>query len=229
MSTHPQEGNSPDGTRGWMRRLVVLEDEPLVLALVTKTLQEGGFHVEPCQDAVAAKKLVDDLDPDGVLIDINLGKGLNGLQFGEWLTNTHPHVAQIYLTGISDPRVWSLGQGKSSLKDVESRTYLSKDKITNADELRFCVDTALQDDAHPRLIQYRANETLSVLSKSELEILSYAAEGLTNSAIAAKRGTTVRTVEQQLQSVYKALNLELGPDLNPRVQAVRIYLKVSGV
>jgi DNA-binding NarL/FixJ family response regulator len=229
MSAQSQERNSAGDATDFPRRIVVLEDESLVAALLTQTLQDGGFQVVSCHDAVSAKKAVQDLDPDGVLIDINLGEGPNGLQFGEWLTRTHPHIAQIYLTGISDPRVWSLGQGKASLKVIEDRTYLSKDKITNAQELRSCVDAALQDDAKQRLSQYRIDETLTKLSKSELEILSLAAEGLSNAAIATKRGTTTRTVEQQLQAVYKALKLEITSETNPRVQAVRIYLKASGV
>lgn len=229
MSAQSQEWLPAGDSREFPRRIIVLEDEALVAALLTQTLQDGGFHVVACNDAVSAKKAVVDLDPDGVLIDINLGEGPNGLQFGEWLTRTHPHIAQIYLTGISDPRVWLLGQGKASLKVIEDRIYLSKDKITNAQELRSCVDAALQDDAKNRLSQYRIDETLSKLSKSELEILSLAAEGLSNSAIASQRGTATRTVEQQLQAVYKALNLEITPDTNPRVQAVRIYLKASGV
>lgn len=217
-----------DVSPSWPRRLVVLEDEPLVATLLKEILQEGGFHVVSCQDAVSAKRLVQESDPDGVLIDINLGEGLNGIQFGEWLSLSHPDVAQIYLTGISDPRVWSLSEGKERTKNLEDRTFISKDKITDTGELLACVDAALQGDSQQRLRNFRNDEVLASLSKSELEILKLTAEGLTNSAIAKRRGTTLRTVEQQLQAVYKALKLDLGPDTNARVQAVRIYLKASG-
>lgn len=228
MNANSDPASAVVASPSWLRRLVVLEDEPLVAALLREILQEGGFHVVSCQDAVSAKLLVEQSDPDGVLIDINLGAGLNGIQFGEWLSLSHPDVAQIYLTGISDPRVWSLSEGKEKNKSLEDRTFISKDKITEAGELLACVDAALQGDFPQRLRNFRNSEVLASLSKSELEILKLTAEGLTNSAIANRRGTTLRTVEQQLQAVYKALKLDLNPDTNARVQAVRIYLKASG-
>lgn len=227
-SVTPADLQNDTNPAGWTRRLVVLEDEPLVATLLQETLRSAGFFVVSCGDAVSAKHLVEAIDPDGVLIDINLGQGLNGIQFGEWLSLTHPEVAQIYLTGISDPRVWSLSRGQGGDQGFEDRTFLAKDKITNSKELLACVDSALQGGIQNRLNVFRNEEALGSLSRSELETLKLTAEGLTNAAIAKRRGTTMRTVEQHLQAVYKALKLELDSDLNPRVQAVRIFLKATG-
>lgn len=228
MAAQMQSKQNVKGSPGWRRSLLILEDEPLVATLLQQILQEGGFQVLACQDAVSAKRLVEQSDPDGVLIDINLGEGLNGIQFGEWLSLTHPEVTQIYLTGISDPRLWSSSGDKGHRISLEDRTFISKDKVTETATLLACVDAALQGNAQQRLRNFRNEEVLNSLSQAELEILKLTAEGLTNAAIAKQRGTTLRTVEQQLQAVYKALKLDLDPDTNARVQAVRIYLKASG-
>jgi len=214
---------------GWQRRLLVVEDEGFLASLLTRALQESGFESISCAEAIAAKRLVEEFDPDAVLVDINLGTGPNGLQFGEWLRKAHPDVVQIYLTGTTDPRVWQEFADAHDPKSFANCTFLSKDKLVDSSNLIDCINSALSDNNPPELSAYQADQLLGGLTKAQVEILKLAAEGFSNASIARQRGTALRTVEQQLQAVYARIGTDQSGEMNPRVQAVKTFMRASGV
>lgn len=206
--------------------MIVVEDEPLIATLISKVLSDAGYQVTCCSNAVAAKREVGIVDPDGVLIDINLGAGPNGLQFGEWLHAAHPEVVQIYLTGTSDPRIW--GDLGAIRKWFKKCTFLSKDKIAESNHLLSAIADALAGRKSSDKAEFANEPLLDALTRSELEVLRLAASGLTNAAIAAARSCSLRTVEQHLQAVYRALGVADSDSRNARVDSVRIFLQATG-
>jgi len=209
----------------WRRRILVVEDEPLVSSLLCEALTTAHFDAHACADAVSARAAVDEVDPDAALIDIQLGTGPTGIHFGQWLHACHPQVAQIYLTRHVDPKA----SGLEAWDVPEGSTFLAKDRITRVDSLILAIEGALQQSADPTRHDLDNRSMLSQLTSTQREILRLAAAGLTNAAIAALRGTTERTVEQRMQAVYEALGVSMASDMNPRVQATRIFFESGGV
>ena len=64
----------------------------------------------------------------------------------------------------------------------------------------------------------RSADRLAVLSPAERAIARAVAEGLTNRAIAERRGRTERTIANQIHAIYKKLGIEA------RVELVRLVL-----
>lgn len=211
----------------WQRSLLVLEDEPLIGTLVTSVLANQGFRAATCRTAVEAKKFVESHDPDGVLIDINLGPGPNGLQFGEWLHMEHPDIVQVYLTATQDPRIWG-AQPKGHKHWLNSCTFLAKDKLGEAESLIAAINQAFAEQPSETFAAGFLNSPLRDLSRSELDVLRLAALGFTNAAIANKRNSSLRTVEQQLQAAYRRLGVADSAEKNARVEAVRVFLQAYG-
>ena len=56
-----------------MRRVLVVEDQPLMRALVGDTLTHAGFVVHTAGSAVEALTEFDGFDPDLLVTDIDLG------------------------------------------------------------------------------------------------------------------------------------------------------------
>lgn len=209
----------------WHRRLLVVEDEPLVASLVCDVLRRSGFDTLVCPNSAAAVAAVDGFDPDAALLDIHLGSGPSGLQLGQLLHRTHPHIGLVFLTKYQDPRLAS----RSGWGVPEGSAFLSKDRITDATLLRDAVESVLSTSA-PKLRDDRTvGGPLAALTETQLEILRLAALGLTNAAIAKRRNITERSVEQRLQSVYQALGITISADLNPRVEAIRRYIGAVGI
>ena len=90
--------------------ILAVEDEPAVLAVLTRVLQEQGYRVESCTDpctaATRATALGDSLDL--LLADVGM-PSLNGAQLAAAVQTACPHVGVIYLTGYPEARLRQMG------------------------------------------------------------------------------------------------------------------------
>jgi CheY-like chemotaxis protein len=80
--------------------ILVVEDEALVRMDAAVFLREGGYFVREAANASDAinwlqSKPVVDL----IFTDINLGKGMNGVELAEWAMTHHPSIAVLVTTG----------------------------------------------------------------------------------------------------------------------------------
>jgi DNA-binding NarL/FixJ family response regulator len=206
------------------RRLLIVEDERLVAFMLRDVLMRADFEVEVSHSAREAIELVDGFDPDGALIDVHLGTGVNGLQLGRRLSVTHPNLRLIFLSrfGVPDDARFDEGLPPAS-------SFISKDLVDDPTHLVTIVEQALRDTRFREVIQSSAALPMSSLTTVQLEVLRLAATGLTNQAIAERQGTTVRNVEQRLARVYETLSIVLRGETNPRVEAIRQYIGAFGM
>lgn len=72
-------------------------------------------------------------------------------------------------------------------------------------------------------------DELAALTRKQREVLHLMAMGYSNAEIARQRGVTVSGVEQAVTAIFKAMSLEVGNHLAPRVEAVRRYISAVGV
>jgi DNA-binding NtrC family response regulator len=90
-----------------MHRILLVDDEQVVLNVVSMMLELEGYLVEARGDGVAAL-LTFNADPTGfdLVITDHLMNGLSGLQLAEKIFQVRPEILIILLTG-GDPRVES--------------------------------------------------------------------------------------------------------------------------
>ena len=208
----------------WARRLLLVEDEPLLASLMVEVLRGVGFEVTHASTAVEARSLIDDLDPDAALIDVHLGPGPSGLHLGHVLARTHPHVGLLLLSRFADLSA----AGLDGFALPPGSVFIPKDRIVDTDVLLGAVDAVLAGRPGPAAADHVLGP-LEGLTRAQLAVLRLAASGLSNAAIATRRGTSERSVEQHLQAVDAALGIELGGEVNPRVEAARRYIEVAGL
>lgn len=206
------------------RRVLVLEDEPLLRDLLAKTLEANDFLVTTAANAADAKRAIKTADPDAILVDIELGPGPTGLDFAEVVTRQRPDIGVVFLTNLPDPRFSPSGQ-KSVAKN---QAYIRKTAIESGSELVDALEAVLRDRVTK---DYRhdlaSNRPLAELSQRQIETLQLVADGKTNSQIANLRGTSVRAVESMLSRIFEALKIDQKSS-NPRVEAVAKYHKLKG-
>ena len=68
---------------------------------------------------------------------------------------------------------------------------------------------------------------LGALTRTQAEILAMIAQGFTNSRIADLRGIDKKTVEMHVKNIYKALQIEVTADQNPRVLAALRFAEAT--
>jgi len=208
----------------WTRRVLLVEDEPLLASLMGQVLIDSGFVVEVCTTESEGRRAVRTFDPDAALIDVHLGTGPFGLALAHVLSRTHPHVGILLLSRFEDLSAAGLGDDALPAGSI----FLPKDRLTDRDALLRAVESALRGTADlPSSLG--ADARLAMLTRTQLAVLRLAALGLTNTAIAERRETTSKNVEQRLRSVYETLGIPADGDVNPRVEAVRRYVAAAGL
>lgn len=202
-----------------LRHVLVVENEPLMRDLLAKAVEGAGFVVTTAANAADAMRSVKVMDPDAMVIDIELGPGPNGFDLAEAVTVLSPEVGVVFLTNLPDPRFG----GKDAATVKKNQAYLRKTAINTGAELVEAIEAVLRDRVTK---QYRhdlaSNRPFSALSQRQINTLQLVAEGKTNAQIAALRGTTVRAVEGMLTRIFEVLEID-PKGSNPRVEATARY------
>lgn len=206
------------------RRVLIVDDDPLVATLVESLLSARGFATSSCGDATTARQRVAEFDPDLVILDVNLGGGPTGLQLGYVLARLHPELALMYLTRYPTAVI----ADRAMAEHARHHAVLSKDDVHDADVLIAGVEDALRGRRRGAELDVARDEQMSSLTRTQWEVLGLVADGLTNSAIAERRNTSERAVEKQLRQIYEILALQSGREVNARVLAALRYRNSMG-
>ncbi len=210
--------SSPTSFTPAPRRVLVVEDEPLIRSLTLSLLANAGFEplgVETAADAIVGLR---DFDPDALLVDLDLGEGPGGAEVLAYADRYAPWTALVVLTNAPSPEV----AGVDSRLIPARAAYLHKRTLGNAALLLETLEAVLRDQK-PRRDDTASTGPLSALSRDQLEVLRLIAAGLSNAEIAARRGTSSHGVEQIVQRLILRLNVEKGSANNPRVQLAKLY------
>ncbi|MFC1925963.1 response regulator, partial [Chloroflexota bacterium] len=95
------EGESKENLDiGSGKTILVIEDEPSILKLCSKTLTSVGFEVDIAANGRVAQGKVEEKSYALFLIDIRIPE-MNGMEFFRWLGSSHPDMAGrvIFTTG----------------------------------------------------------------------------------------------------------------------------------
>ena len=207
------------------RRLLVVEDEPLMASLLAQALSSAGFEVETASDVLEARTAIRNFDPDGVLLDVSLGDGPSGLDLAHVLHAQRPDIAIVVLTKYPDPR--SAGV---SVDDLPPNCgFLRKDMVKDTDYLLEAINAVLTD--RPRDVRHDldADKPLGALSAKHIDVLRLMATGYTNDHIAQMKGASQSTVERWTAEIFRGLGIDTKGHVNPRVEAVRRFIAAAGI
>lgn len=94
-------------------RILVVDDEPMVLDYLKEFLEGKGYVVTTASSGPEALKVVESKRPHLVLLDI-LMPGMNGLEALPRILEIDPTIGVIMLTGIDDYRVVKKAIGKGA-------------------------------------------------------------------------------------------------------------------
>ena len=108
--------------------VLLVEDEPLIVAVVEDALQEAGFAVTVAADGEEAQAaLLSGLPFQGLLVDINLPGSLSGWDLARMARTQLPQIAVVYATGHGEQEWPAEGVPNSALV---SKPYAPAQAIT---------------------------------------------------------------------------------------------------
>lgn len=214
-------------------RVVIAEDSVLLREGMAHLLDEAGFEV--VGQAGNADELilkVRSYHPDVAVIDIRMpptqtDEGLRAAkQIRQELPTTGVLVLSAYLESEYALELLS--------ESAEGVGYLLKDRVADVEQFLSAVrrvgegGSALDPEIVSRLVgRRRQHDPIADLTPREREVLSLMAEGLSNSAVAARLVVTERAVEKHVTSIFAKLRLPASPEQHRRVLAVLAFLRAD--
>ncbi|MEN9288060.1 MAG: hypothetical protein RLZ88_730 [Actinomycetota bacterium] len=206
------------------RQIVVVENEALLRDLLAKALEHEGFSVTTAANASDARRAIAAVDPDALVVDIELGPGPSGFDLVESLESEDADLAIVFLTNLPDPRF----AGRDGLAVRKNIGYLRKSQLIDSGELVSTLEAVLKERASSEhRHDLAAGRPLGNLSRKQIGVLKMVSEGMTNSQIAEYRGTTIRAVEGIISRIFDGLGINPTAEGNARVEASRRYLQAT--
>lgn len=212
-------------------RVVIADDAVLVREGIAALLRSSGVEVvAQAGDADELLRAVRRHRPDVAVVDIKMPPTLTdeGLVAAQRIRRDEPDVGVLVLSQYLEATY--------AMRLVEEHPekvgYLLKERVFSGEVLLDALQR-LQDGetvVDPTIVSMlfgrrRRVDPLAVLSPREREVLSLVAEGLSNSAIAARLVVTERTVEAHVTQVFAKLRLPQSAEAHRRVLAVLTYLR----
>ena len=224
---------SPEQAQGEAARIrVVLADDSVLLREgIASLLEKAGFEIVG-QSGTAEDLLlkVRSYKPDVAIVDIKMPPTQTdeGLRAAKEIREKHPDTAVLVLSQYVEE-----GYALELLQDsAEGVGYLLKDRVYDLADFVAAVKrvaeggSALDPTVVSQLVgRRRSDDPLAQLTAREREVLELMAEGLSNSAIAARVFLTERGVEKHVTGIFQKLRLPVAADTHRRVLAVVAFLQ----
>jgi len=212
-------------------RIAVVEDEALLRDLLRSALgQYAGIDViGDYPTATEALERIPKLAIDVVVLDIELGSDMNGIELGIRLRRMMSNIGVLILSNHADPQLLS-----SLPNDVIGGwSYLLKRSVTNVSSLTRAIQGAASgllvfDPELTRQTRPRKAGPTAALSPRQREILGLIAEGNSNGAIAERLVLSERSIENHISRIYTALGIDATDrSVHARVRAVIAFMHDS--
>ena len=200
-----------------MIRVVLVDDHELFRAGVRNELSGLVDVVGEAGSVAEATRLIRDLDPDVVLLDVHLPDG-GGEAVIAAVAQERPAVRFLALS-VSDA-----AEDVIAVIRAGARGYVTK--TISRDELADAIRRVAEGDAvfSPRLAGFvldafrsgepmGADEELETLTPREREVLQLIARGYMYKEIAARLSLSVKTIEAHVSSVLRKLQLSTRHEL----------------
>lgn len=202
-------------------RIMMVDDHPVVRAGL-RALLEADEGLEVVAEVGSGDEALRELDelahgpagaPDLVLMDLNLGDGIGGIETTRRLRSSHPGVQVLAVTTFDAEAdiVGALEAGATGYVLKDSPTEALIDAVSEAAAGR----SALSPEVQQRLVRRMTNPHTAV-SPREGEILEALATGATNREVAKRLFISESTVKTHLVHLYGKLGVD------SRTAAIRV-------
>lgn len=209
-----------------MPKLLIVENDAFAGNFMSKSLSDAGFsNILVADTAVHAMRIFREINPDAVLIDIELGTGPNGIDLARAFRKVNDIVGVVFLTSIVDPRLIDL----KGAEIPNSSIYLSKSLVSGLTEIAASLHESIvigKNKSDGFVVKHKNGST--ELTNGQCELIRLIAQGLSNKEIAKSKFVTVKSVENSIARLAKKLEFKDENTNSQRVLIARRYYQLIG-
>ena len=207
-------------------KLLIVEDDKILLTMMSHALTAEGFNVLAANDAQSAMQYFDKARPDVVILDIDLGAGPSGIDLANKMRQISGRIAIVFCTSFKDMRFIQGDYLKYPLHTV----VLKKADVVNIEKFSNAINEAVEliresDESKPDNLHEKYYKDLTAL---EIELLTLIAGGHSNKQVAAEKGISLKSCENAIARLAKKLEIPAAEQSNQRVLLTRKYMELSG-
>ncbi len=186
-------------------RILIVEDEPVIAENLAHYLNNYDFSVcGIAYDDEEAKMFLENSAPDAVILDINLGSQMDGIDIARLINKTCP-LPFVFLTSYADRETIE------KAKLVKPWGYIVKpfNEKTVLATLEIAISNFAQSNnkGQPDLSMAKINKhLLGSLSDREFDVLQLIYTGKTNQQIAEELFVSINTIKKHINSAYLKLD-----------------------
>lgn len=198
-------------------RILIADDDVTNREILVGSLEKAGYETLEASSGAEALEAVEQNHPDLVLLDVAMPPP-DGIQVCKSLKSRQETVdiPIIFITSRSEPRDVERAFAAGGSDYVVKPFYLNEVKARISVHLQLYRTRRALEEPYQRLLHAR-------LSKREIEILRYLADGLSSRAIARALHVSVRTVDNHRARVLQKLGAEGAADLTRLAVYVAIF------
>lgn len=196
-------------------RVGILDDDQFSRSMIASMLDSFGYTTARSATAQEALALVDSFDPHVMLLDLDLGTHITGLDVMNAIRKRSPWVAIVILSSHRSPQ---LVAGKDAVipDDV---VQLVKNDVLTAEAIDDAIRAAISGE---RYVLAPQGDIVQVTA-DQADVLRMIALGYSNQQIADARGTRIRAAEAMVKRTLDALGVADSEGDNGRITAVKMY------
>ncbi|WP_026672382.1 response regulator [Alkalihalobacterium bogoriense] len=214
-------------------RIVIIDDHQLFREGVKRILaMEAGFEVvAEGEDGAVAVDLVEEYQPDVILMDINMPQ-VNGVEATRELIDRYPDVKVLILSIHDDEtyvtHVLKTGAAGYLLKEMDADALIEAVKVVGAggayihpkvthnliNEYRRLAQEDENDETEIGFKEVEYRKPLHILTRRECEVLQLMTDGHSNRMIGEALYISEKTVKNHVSNILQKMNV------NDRTQAV---------
>ncbi len=199
-------------------KILIVEDELFTQKLICEIITNLGNKCETASSVNEAIALVKTFSPDLIITDLDLGPGPTGIDLINKIDKEFPEIKLAVLTAHTSPNLVDI-----RFNGLPSRVhYIVKADLHASNSFETILRNAFEQKTVVSPSIAKPIDAI-YLSNTQAELLKLIAQGLSNQAIADKRGTTLRAVEALINRTYQALKLNENDSINLRVEAVKLW------
>jgi NarL family two-component system response regulator LiaR len=203
-----------------MKTRIMIADDHAMLREGMRNLLENEKDFElvgEAADGEEAVSLAGKIKPDIIIMDIVMPK-LNGIEATRQIKQVSPATALLILTAYSDIR-YIIGLLEAGACGYLLKNSPGKDVIRAIRAVR-SGESVLDSEVTRKLVQRLASlskspderETAGQLTSREIEILKWAARGLSNKELSEKLFISLRTVKAHMTNIFNKLGCSSRTD-----------------